>query len=255
MRVSWRCVISHCKSESRLNYKLHILSLAGDVQGTFSPKPDPWFGICNAAWHPTGMFLAMAGWDDKIYILDGLIWSAAAILELLSKIPVGASALRPDERLQGPQTISMQCTDPTKPSPKSGVVQLEWNQTGTLLLLQFENCPMVVHLYDFPASSDPFIPQLHYIFQHSKPVLHAQWNPVHKGSLALCSGSGSIYTWSDGWIGDNRVEEDMAECIGVAANSCPISSNNSNQLPTAQAPSFNGVPSTSALRLQCHIWL
>ncbi|KAG1875623.1 WD repeat-containing protein 8 [Suillus subalutaceus] len=219
--------------EGILEYKLHILSLAGDVQGTFSPKPDPGFGIRNAAWHPTGMFLAVAGWDDKIYILDGLTWSAAATLELSSKIPVGATLWREPsnwlettqgrgflsyERLQGPQTISLQRTDPTKPSPKSGAVQLEWNKTGTLLLVRFENCPTVVHLYDFPASSDPFVPRLRCVFQHSKPVLHAQWNPVRKGSLALCSGNGSIYTWSDEWIGDNGVEEDMAECIGVPAN-------------------------------------
>jgi WD40 repeat protein len=213
--------------------ELHILSLAGDVQGSFSPKPNPGFGVRNAAWHPTGMFLAVAGWDDKIYILDGLTWSAAATLELSSKIPVGATLWREPsnwlestqgrgflsyERLQGPQTISLQRTDPTKPNPKSGAVQLEWNKTGTLLLVRFENCPTVVHLYDFPASSDPFVPRLRCIFQHSKPVLHAQWNPVRKGSLALCSGSGSIYTWSDEWIGENGVEEDMAECIGVPAN-------------------------------------
>lgn len=49
-----------------MEYKLHILSLAGDVQGTFSPKPNPGFGVRNAAWHPTGMFLAVAGWDDKV---------------------------------------------------------------------------------------------------------------------------------------------------------------------------------------------
>lgn len=216
-----------------MEYKLHILSLAGDVQGSFSPKPNPGFGVRNAAWHPTGMFLAVAGWDDKIYILDGLTWSAAATLELSSKIPVGATLWREPsnwlestqgrgflsyERLQGPQTISLQRTDPTKPNPKSGAVQLEWNKTGTLLLVRFENCPTVVHLYDFPASSDPFVPRLRCIFQHSKPVLHAQWNPVRKGSLALCSGSGSIYTWSDEWIGENGVEEDMAECIGVPAN-------------------------------------
>jgi WD40 repeat protein len=219
--------------EGILEYKLHILSLAGDVQGSFSPKPNPGFGVRNAAWHPTGMFLAVAGWDDKIYILDGLTWSAAATLELSSKIPVGATLWREPsnwlestqgrgflsyERLQGPQTISLQRTDPTKPNPKSGAVQLEWNKTGTLLLVRFENCPTVVHLYDFPASSDPFVPRLRCIFQHSKPVLHAQWNPVRKGSLALCSGSGSIYTWSDEWIGENGVEEDMAECIGVPAN-------------------------------------
>jgi WD40 repeat protein len=219
--------------EGILEYKLHILSLAGDVQASFSPKPNPGFGVRNAAWHPTGMFLAVAGWDDKIYILDGLTWSAAATLELSSKIPVGATLWREPsnwlestqgrgflsyERLQGPQTISLQRTDPTKPNPKSGAVQLEWNKTGTLLLVRFENCPTVVHLYDFPASSDPFVPRLRCIFQHSKPVLHAQWNPVRKGSLALCSGSGSIYTWSDEWIGENGVEEDMAECIGVPAN-------------------------------------
>lgn len=219
--------------EGVLEYKLHILSLAGDVQGTFSPKPNPGFGVRNAAWHPTGMFLAVAGWDDKIHILDGLTWSAAATLELSSKIPAGATLWREPsnwlettqgrgflsyERLQGPQTISLQRTDPTKPNPKSGAVQLEWNKTGTLLLVRFENCPTVVHLYDFPASSDPFVPRLRCVFQHSKPVLHAQWNPVRKGSLALCIGSGSIYTWSDEWIGENGVEEDMAECIGVPAN-------------------------------------
>lgn len=82
-----------------------------------------------------------------------------------------------------------------------------------------ENCPTVVHLYDFPASSDPFVPRLRCVLHHSKPVLHAQWNPVRKGSLALCTGSGSIYTWSDEWIGENGVGEDMAECIGVPANS------------------------------------
>lgn len=86
-------------------------------------------------------------------------------------------------------------------------------------MMTVENCPTVVHLYDFPASSDPFVPRLRCVFQHSKPVLHAQWNPVRKGSLALCTGSGSIYTWSDEWIGENGVEEDMAECIGVPANS------------------------------------
>ncbi|KAG2154719.1 WD repeat-containing protein 8 [Suillus clintonianus] len=219
--------------EGILEYKLHILSLAGDVQGTFSPEPNLGFGVRNAAWHPTGMFLAVAGWDDKIHILDGLTWSAAAILELSSRIPMGATLWREPsnwlettqgrgflsyERLQGPQIISLQRTDPTKPNPKSGAVQLEWNKTGTLLLVRFENCPTVVHLYDFPASSDPFVPRLRCVLHHSKPVLHAQWNPVRKGSLALCTGSGSIYTWSDEWIGENGVGEDMAECIGVPAN-------------------------------------
>jgi hypothetical protein len=43
----------------------------------------------------------------------------------------------PDERLQGPQSISLIRADQTKPSPKSGAVQLEWNKTGSLLLVRF----------------------------------------------------------------------------------------------------------------------
>ena len=50
---------------------------------------------------------------------------------------------------------------------------------------------------------------------HVQPVLHARWNPVRKGNFALCCGSHGAYTWSDEWVGENGVEEEMAECIGV----------------------------------------
>jgi WD40 repeat protein len=47
-------------------YKLFILSLAGDVLGSFKPDPDPGFGIRNVVWHPSDMFLAVSGWDNKV---------------------------------------------------------------------------------------------------------------------------------------------------------------------------------------------
>jgi hypothetical protein len=42
-----------------------------------------------------------------------------------------------DERLHGPQSINMTRTDISKPNPKTGAVQLEWNKTGSLLLVRF----------------------------------------------------------------------------------------------------------------------
>lgn len=48
-------------------YRIHILTLAGDRLASFSPEPEPALGIREVAWHPTGMFLAVAGWDDKVY--------------------------------------------------------------------------------------------------------------------------------------------------------------------------------------------
>ncbi|KAI6047767.1 WD repeat-containing protein 8 [Pisolithus marmoratus] len=219
--------------ESILEYKLHIISLAGDVQGTFTPTPDPGFGIRHVAWHPTGMFIAVGGWDDKIHILDSLTWSAASTLELSSRIPSGVMLWREPtdwlestqgrgfisyERLRGPQSVSIRRVDLTKPNQRSGVVQLEWNKTGTLLLVRFENVPTLVHIYDFPAPSEPFVPRLRCVLQHQKPVLNARWNPVRKGNLMICCGTQSIYTWSDEWEGEGGEEEDMAECIGVPTN-------------------------------------
>ncbi|KAH7885892.1 WD repeat-containing protein 8 [Phlebopus sp. FC_14] len=216
--------------EGILEYKLYVISLAGNIQGIFSPCPDPGFGIRSVAWHPSGMFLAVGGWDDKIHILDSLTWSSSSTLELSSRIPSGVTLWREPvnwlqstqgrgflsyERLQGPQTIGISRIDSTKPLPKSGAVQLEWNKTGTLLLVRFENVSTVAHVYDFPTPSEPFVPRLRCVLQHLKPVLHARWNPVRKGSLALCCGTQSIYTWSDEWVGEGGDQGDMAECIGV----------------------------------------
>ena len=47
-------------------YKLYVLSLSGNVITSFSPDPDPGFGIRKVAWHPSGMFLVVGGWDDKV---------------------------------------------------------------------------------------------------------------------------------------------------------------------------------------------
>lgn len=219
--------------EGILEYRLYVLSLMGDIQGTFSPNVDPGFGIRNATWHPTGMFIAVGGWDDKIYILESLTWSAVSTLELSSKIPSGVAIWREPtnwlestqgrgflsyERLRGPLTVNVPRIDPAKPNPKSGAAQLEWNKTGTLLLVRFENVPTLLHIYDFPTPSQPFVPRLRCVLQHQKPVLNARWNPMRKGSLAICCGTQSIYTWSDEWVGEIGDEEEMAECIGVPAS-------------------------------------
>ena len=87
--------------------------MTGDLLGTFAAEPDPGFGIRNVAWHPSGMFLAIAGWDDKVctssrsagvatnqiirhsqvHILEHLTWSRVATLELGSRIPPGVVCL------------------------------------------------------------------------------------------------------------------------------------------------------------------
>ncbi|KAF8912983.1 WD repeat-containing protein 8 [Gymnopilus junonius] len=218
--------------EGPLEYKLHVSTLAGDHQTTFSPSPDPGFGIRIAAWHPAGIFLAVGGWDDRVHILDSISWSDVAILEMPTRLPTGVTVWREPakwiettegrgflsyDRLAGPQVLSAIRADPTKPNPKSGVSQMDWNITGSLLLLRFDNVANAAFLFDFPSSREKFMPKLRTVLLHSQPVLHARWNPVRKGSLALCCGTQSIYIWSDEWQGESGDDEEMAECIGVPA--------------------------------------
>ncbi|KAF9569883.1 WD40 repeat-like protein [Agrocybe pediades] len=218
--------------EGSLDYKLHVLTLTGNLLTTFSPLPDPGFGIKNVAWHPTGTFLAVGGWDDKVHILESLSWSDVTALEQCTRISASVNTWREPakwleategrgflsyDRLQGPQILTTLRSDPTKLNPKSGVSQMDWNLTGSLLLLRYENIPHAVYLYDFPSPGDHFAPRLRTVLLHSQPVLRARWNPVRKGSLALCCGNQSLYIWSDEWQGESGAEEEMAECIGVPA--------------------------------------
>ena len=52
-----------------MQYKLYILNLVGHVLATFTPPdadPALGLGIRTVSWHPSGMFIAVGGWDDKV---------------------------------------------------------------------------------------------------------------------------------------------------------------------------------------------
>jgi len=226
--------------EGPLEYKLYILTLTGNLLGSFSPEPDPGFGIRSVTWHPSGSFLAVAGYDNKIYILESLTWGPVATLELQARIAARVTIWREPtdwiekthgrgfisyERVQPPHSITLNRPDLSKPNPKSGVVQLAFNVSGSLLLARFESVPSVVHLFCFPTAAElvkagapqMISPKLKSVLIHSKPVLQAKWNPVRRGSLALCCGSGSMYLWSDEWVGEGNEAEEVAECVGIPA--------------------------------------
>ncbi|KAL1942337.1 hypothetical protein VTO73DRAFT_6401 [Trametes versicolor] len=171
--------------EGPLEYKLHIVSLAGSVLGSFSPEPDPGFGIRMVSWHPSGMFLAVAGSDDKVHILESLTWQPIATLELPTRAPAGVHVWREPsgwleathgrgflsyERIQAPFTLPTPSAQvrskPTKPATRAasasaslgarggaGTTQLAFNTSGTLLLVRSAALPTAVLLYDFPLPS------------------------------------------------------------------------------------------------------
>lgn len=93
-----------------------------------------------------------------------------------------------------------------------------------------ESMPNVVFIYRFPGPDEPFAPALRTVLIQSQAVRAAKWNPVRKGSLGICCGNSSIYTWSDEWITEVGGEaEEMAECIGVPARKISPTSSNLSQ--------------------------
>ncbi|KIY70948.1 WD40 repeat-like protein [Cylindrobasidium torrendii FP15055 ss-10] len=219
--------------EGILEYKLHVLTPTGTHLKTFTPEPEPGLGIRTVCWHPTGSFLLVGGWDDRIHVLDSLSWSCILTLELSSRIPSGVNVWREPanwlertegrgflsyERLQSPYTLLLNRVDHTKPHPKCGIVQIEFNSIGSLLMVRYETSSSAVHIYDFPSPSTSFNPRLRSILLHDRPVRNVRWNPARKGSLAICCGAAAIYTWSDEWVGEGGVEEEVAECVGVPAD-------------------------------------
>ena len=52
--------------EGPLDYKLYIYNLAGQQVATFEPEEITTLGIRTVAWHPSGLFVAVGGWDDRV---------------------------------------------------------------------------------------------------------------------------------------------------------------------------------------------
>ncbi|KAG8714579.1 hypothetical protein FRC08_011727 [Ceratobasidium sp. 394] len=102
--------------------------------------------------------------------------------------------------------------------PKTGAAQIEWNLTGTMLLVRFESVSTALHIYNFPSPDEPFKPGLRTVLLHASAVARACWNPVRAETLALCCSRPGVYIWtaSNDWISEGgELDGEGAECMGV----------------------------------------
>ncbi|CAE6521334.1 unnamed protein product [Rhizoctonia solani] len=227
--------------EGPLEYKLSILNLAGTVLRTFTPDPDPGLGIRSAAWHPSGAFLAVGGWDDKVHILSSLSWTVVVTFELNARVPLGVKVWKEPANwlTKGPEgsfaeydrgvgitALTITRRDGAKGLPKTGAAQIEWNLTGTMLFVRYESTSTALHIYNFPAPDEPFKPSLKTVLLHATPISRASWNPVRAESLAISCSRPAVYMWTSNneWVNDNvgEIEDEGAECIGVPGQEMAI---------------------------------
>ncbi|OSX62913.1 hypothetical protein POSPLADRAFT_1065946 [Postia placenta MAD-698-R-SB12] len=167
-----------------------------------------------------------------------------------TRIDAGAEGLTKVE--WAPDGRSIVCWSEWGPPPELAVGSrastsadhITWNADGSLLLVRYGSAPDAVWLYSFPQLGEgaasatrrrlegpPPKPKLRTVLVHASPVASARWNPVRRGSLAICCGGGALYMWSDEWVSEDRADdhahaladsrpegEEVAECVGVPAS-------------------------------------
>ena len=208
-----------CVWDSSLCYRLFLYTLDGECVSSYIPYPEPHsygLGLRSVSWSPTGQFLAVGGYDQKLRLLNHMTWKTIAELDHpgLVESQGGVVVYREVERQVGPvdpATLSLLATsvfpiqskyetqdlpvtllsvrpDPTKANPKMGIKWIRFSKDNSYFATHNENMPTTLWIWSIKAS-------LVAVLVHTSPVRDCQWEPV-QSRLAVCTNTGRLYLWS-----------------------------------------------------------
>ncbi|PWN50897.1 WD40 repeat-like protein [Violaceomyces palustris] len=182
-------------------------------------------GIKHVSWHPSGDFLAIAGYDEKIRFLENQEWTEFASVDLSKRTlmpyapnlsvkshgrliawrepgnwmeDTGGGGIVPFEVASLPTSIAVIRVDDSKPNPKLGVKWMRWSPDGDLIASRDERMPFTIFIHSFALSkgSNPSAkPYLLSVLFFSAPVSSASWKSGHSGKLGVVCGSNAVYFW------------------------------------------------------------
>ena len=208
-----------CAWDSCLYYQLFLYTLDGRRISSYTPYLEPHhysLGLRSVCWSPTGQFLAIGGYDQKLRLLNHMTWKTIAELDhpAIIESQVGVAIYREVEKQVGPvdpATLSLLTTsvfpiqskyetqeppvtllsikpDPTKANPKMGIKSISFSQDNSFFVSYNENMPTTLWVWSIKAS-------LVALLVHISPVKDFQWDPV-QSRLAICTNNGRLYLWS-----------------------------------------------------------
>ncbi|GAA5953579.1 hypothetical protein JCM8115_004097 [Rhodotorula mucilaginosa] len=132
-------------------------------------------GIRTVEWHPSGEYLAVAGWDGKVRILTRFGWIAVAELSLPTPSSGGAKLAHPItvwreppqwvEKTRGRGILAFEsptlpCALPTplpldltRPNPRMGIERIVWSPSGRWCAVTNAGYPTLLAIYSIPLPS------------------------------------------------------------------------------------------------------
>lgn len=208
------CVWDSCEF-----YTVMVYGMDGHCFASYSPYKERYefgLGIKTVSWSPTGQFLAIGSYDEKLRLLNSLTWSMVSdhthnnIIEDKSvtmyveeeqrhgsahSTSSAANQLYPLQSKYEVRDIPLQLTkltpDPSKPEPRLGVGKLLFSSDGRYIATRDDNIPHVVWIWDVKVLG------LHVVLVNQLPIIDLKWDP-RQPRLAVCCNNSRLYLWSPG---------------------------------------------------------
>lgn len=183
-------------------------------------------GIRQVEWHPSSLFLAVGGGDEKVRILESMEWEEVACLDLSSSsIRASKDAVSmpsygtlvawreplnwlEETRARGivgleqaslPISLSASKSDLSRPGQKQGIAWVAWSPQGNLLAAFNERLPHAVWIFAFAEPGDGRVtgnsPRLLAVLQLNNAARKVCWRPGHVGKLGVVCDNRAVYTW------------------------------------------------------------
>lgn len=203
-----------CIWESCVEYKLYIHMMSGSCVCSYSAYNNIWeygLGIKIVKWSPTGQFLSIGSYDEKVRLLNNITWSCFAEhnhpnhmtdkdVVVYTERERNTGPVDPHASLVNPFQTKYDTKEPpvnlpvvtpnsSKGNPKLGVGTLLYSTDSHYIATINDNMPNVVWIWDVTTL------KLSVLLVHMSTVKCIQWDPT-KPRLAICTNNHHVYLWS-----------------------------------------------------------
>ncbi|XP_048751589.2 WD repeat-containing protein WRAP73-like [Ostrea edulis] len=201
--------------ESPITYKILLYTLDGRCVSKFSAYENA-LGIKSLAWSPTGQFLALGSYDEKVRILNHITWKSVGThshpatlneedvvvykeIETRAPLPPGNDIDAPTAALFTPQSkyevdhspvnIPVVKPDTNRANPKLGVGMLAFSCDCRYMYTRNDNMPNTLWIWDVQKL------KLCAVLTQGAVIKCVEWDPLQP-RLSLCTGTNKLYMWS-----------------------------------------------------------